>query len=174
MADTTATATKPKAKPATSSDELPSFPMPSFEMPKFEMPKFEMPKLEVPAAFREFAEKGVTQAKDNWEKLKAATEEATDLIEDSYSKASKGATDYSLMLIEASRTNTNAAFDFATSLMAAKSAAEVIELSTAHARKQFDAISEQTKELTSFAQKVATESTEPLKASVTSAFKKVA
>ena len=48
------------------------------------------PTMEVPAAFREFAEKGVTQAKDNWEKMKAATEEATDLIEDSYATASKG------------------------------------------------------------------------------------
>ena len=26
----------------------------------------------------------MTQAKDNWEKMKAATEEASDLIEDSY------------------------------------------------------------------------------------------
>ena len=37
---------------------------PAFEMPKFEMPKFEMPKFEVPPAFREFAEKGVAQAKE--------------------------------------------------------------------------------------------------------------
>ncbi len=64
------------------------------------MPKFDMPTMEVPAAFREFAEKGVTQAKDNWEKMKAATEEATDLIEDSYATASKGAADYGLKLIE--------------------------------------------------------------------------
>jgi hypothetical protein len=35
-----------------------------FEMPKFEMPKFEIPKVEMPAAFREFAERGVAQAKD--------------------------------------------------------------------------------------------------------------
>ena len=87
--------------------------MPKFEIPRFDMPKFDMPKMEVPAAFREFAEKGVNQAKDNWEKMKAATEEATDLIEDSYATASKGAADYGLKLIEAARANTNAAFDFA-------------------------------------------------------------
>ena len=75
--------------------------MPKFEIPRFELPKFEVPKMEVPAAFREFAEKSVTQAKDNWEKMKAATEEATDLIEDSYATASKGAADYGLKLIEA-------------------------------------------------------------------------
>ena len=51
---------------------------------------------------------------------------------------------------------------------------EVIELSTSHARKQFEAVSEQTKELAALAQKVATESAEPLKSGVTKAFRKVA
>jgi len=41
-------------------------------------------------------------------------------------------------------------------------------------RKQFDALSSQTKDLTALAQKVATETTGPIKESVTSAFKKVA
>lgn len=171
---TAKTKSKPTPTATPSTPDVSSIAMPSFEMPKFEMPKFEIPNLEVPAAFREFAEKGVTQAKDNWEKLKAATEEATDRLEDSYAKASKGATDYSMMLIDASRTNTNAAFDFAASLMTVKSLAEVIELSTAHARKQFDAVSGQAKELTSFVQKVTSETVEPLKDSVASAFKKVA
>ena len=54
----------------------------AFEMPKFEMPKFDIPKVEMPAAFREFAERGVAQAKDTYEKMKAAAEEATDVLED--------------------------------------------------------------------------------------------
>ena len=169
----TPTTAKPKAKPAAAAFET-SKEAPKYEFPRFDIPKFEIPKLEVPAAFREIAEKGATQAKDNWEKMKVATEEATDLLEDSYAKASKGAADYNLMLIEAGRSNTNATFDFASSLMTVKSIGEIVELSTAHVRKQFDAISEQAKELTSLAQKVATETVEPLKESVASAFKKVA
>ena len=121
---------RPRASPATET--------PKFEIPRFDMPKFEVPKMEVPAAFREFAEKSVTQAKDNWEKMKAATEEATDLIEDSYATASKGAADYGLKLIEVSRANTNSMFDFATQLMTVKSLSEAVELSTSHMRKQFD------------------------------------
>ena len=148
--------------------------MPKFEIPRFDLPKFEVPKMEVPAAFREFAEKSVTQAKDNWEKMKAATEEASDLIEDSYATASKGAADYGLKLIEASRANTNSAFDFAAQLFAVKSLAEMVELSTSHMRKQFDTMTAQSKELTALAQKVTTETVEPIKESVTSAFKKVA
>ncbi len=129
-----------------------------FETPMLEMPSFDMPKMEVPAAFREFAEKSVTQAKDNWEKMKAATEEATDMIETSYSTASKGASDYGLALIDAARANTNAAFDFYSQIMTAKSLSEMIELSTSHARKQFETVTAQSKDLTALAQKVATES----------------
>src|ERR1700740_1782493 len=134
-----------------------------FDMPKFEMPKFDMPKVEMPAAFREFAERGVAQAKDTYEKMKAAAEEATDVLETTYSTATKGASDYGMKVIEAARTNTNAAFDFAGELIAAKTLSEMIELSSAHARKQFEALPEQSKELTALAQKVATEPSEPIK-----------
>jgi hypothetical protein len=61
MAEATSATPKAKMKPATG----------AFEMPKFEMPKFDMPKVEMPAAFREFAERGVAQAKDTYEKMKA-------------------------------------------------------------------------------------------------------
>src|ERR1700720_4777314 len=102
----------------------------AFEMPKFEIPKFEIPKVEMPAAFREFAERGVAQAKDTYEKMKAAPEEATDVLETTYSTATKGASDYGLKVIEVARTNTNAAFDFAGEIMAAKTLSEVVELTS--------------------------------------------
>src|SRR6201984_2255184 len=135
----------------------------AFESPKCEIPKFEIPKVEMPAAFREFAERGVAQAKDTYEKMKAAAEEATDVLETTYSTASKGASDYGLKVIEAARVNTNAAFDYAGELLAAKTFSEVIELSSAHARKQFEALTKQSKELSALAQKVATDTAEPIK-----------
>jgi phasin len=146
----------------------------AFEFPKFGIPNFEMPKMEVPAAFREFAEKGVSQAKEHYEKMKTAAEEATGLLEGTYATASKGASEYGFKVIEAARTNTNAAFDFASELMGAKSFSDLVELSTAHARKQFETLTAQSKELASLAQKVATETAEPVKESVSKAFKKVA
>src|SRR5664279_1861213 len=57
----------------------------------FEMPKFEMSKMEVPAAFREVAEKGVAQAKEHYEKMKSAAEDATEMLEETYATASKAA-----------------------------------------------------------------------------------
>ncbi|MGH6771182.1 MAG: phasin [Xanthobacteraceae bacterium] len=157
--------TKPKSGPGPAASTV--------EFPKFEVPNFELPKMEIPAAFREFAEKGVTHAKDTYEKMKSAAEEATDVLEDTYATASKGAADYGLKVIEASRVNTNAAFDFYTDLMTVKSYSEVIELSTAHARKQFETLTGQTKDLAALAQKVATETAEPFKESVSKAFSRV-
>jgi phasin len=162
-----ATIAAPKLKPTKP-------PTGAFEMPKFEMPKFDMPKVEMPAAFREFAERGVAQAKDTYEKMKAAAEEATDVLETTYSTATKGASDYGLKVIELARTNTNSAFDFAGQVMAAKTLSEVVELTSAHARKQFETLSEQSKELGSLAQKVATETAEPMKSGMNKAFTKIA
>ena len=125
-------------------------------VPLFELPKFEMPKMEVPAAFREAAEKSVAHAKDT------------------YTTAMKGSVDYNLKLIDAARANANATFDFVSELIGVKSLSEVVELSTAHARKQFEAFTQQAKDLTAAAQKLATDTSEPLKTGVSKAFKKVA
>ena len=57
-------------------------PASSFGVHNYEMPKFDLPKMEMPDAFREMAEKGVAQAKDNYEKIQAATVEATELLKD--------------------------------------------------------------------------------------------
>jgi phasin len=162
---TTAVSTsKTKSKPAAIG--APAFDMPKFEMPKFEMPKFEMPKFEVPPAFREFAEKGVAQAKENYEKVKSVAEQATDVLEDTYTTASKGCASYGLKLIEVTRANSDATFDLMSELMTAKSYSELVELSSAYLRKQFDALIAQAKELSEHAQKVATETAEPIKESI--------
>jgi phasin len=141
-----------------------------FGLPGQEIPKFDLPNMEMPEAFREMTEKGVAQAKDTYEKTKAAAEQATDLLKNTYTIAAKGSTDYNLKVLEIARTNTSSAFDYARELLAVKSPAEFVELSTAHARKQCEAMTAQTKELAALAQKVTTEIAEPLKAGVTKAF----
>lgn len=140
----------------------------------FEMPKFDLPKFEMPTAFRELAEKGVSMAKENYEKLKGVAEEATDVLEETYSTASKGCSGYGLKVIEAARANSNASFDLFGELLTAKSYAEVVELSTAFMRKQFETMTAQTKELAEEAQKVCTDTAEPIRESFTSAFSKAA
>ncbi len=168
MAEATATtAASSKAKPKAAAE-------PAFEMPKFETPKFEMPKMEVPAAFREMAEKGVAQAKEQYEKMKAAAEEATDVLEDTYATAAKGCSGYGLKLIENTRANTDAAFGLMTELMTAKSYAEVVELSSGYVRRQFDALTAQAKDLADAAQKVAIDTAQPVKDSLAGAARRAA
>ena len=130
---------------------------PPFGMPNYEMLKFEVPKMEIPEAFRDMAEKGVAQAKDNYEKIQAAAEGATDLLNSAYTTAARGTADYNRKVIEIAATNAHAALDYAYELLGVKSPSEFIELSTTHARKQFEAMAAQTKELTELAQKVTTE-----------------
>src|SRR5690242_1434926 len=153
--------TNPKSKPKAA-------PAPAVAPNVFEMPKFDMPKFEMPTAFRELAEKGVAMAKDNYEKIKGAAEEATDVLEETYSTASKGCSGYGLKVIDAARVNSNAAFDLFGELLAAKSYAEAVELSTSYLRKQFETVTAQARELAEEAQKVATDTAEPIKGSLSS------
>jgi phasin len=102
-----------------------------------------------------------------------ASEEAADLLENTYATVAKGAADYNRKLIQIARTNTRAAFDYAHELLGVKSPSEFIELSTAHMREQFDIASAQNKELCALAQEVATEAAKrPVKTSVSKAFNK--
>ena len=113
---------------------------------------------------------GSAQAKEAFEKMSAATTEATALIKNSFSTAVKGAQDYNTKVIEFAQTNTKAALDFVQKLSGVKSPSEFIELSTDQSRKQFETLTEQTKELAALAQKVTLATVEPLKAGVTKAF----
>ena len=105
---------------------------------------------------------------------KVASEQAADLLETTYGSVVKSATDYNLKLIEFGRTNTRAALDYANELLGVKSPSELIALSTAHIRKQFDIASAQNKELYTLAQAVAAEAAGPIKASVSRSFNKLA
>jgi phasin len=143
-------------------------------LPSFEFPKFDLPNVEVPAAYREMAEKSIEQAKQGYEKMKAAAEEATDVLEATFTTYSKGASDYGIKLIEVARANANANFDYVRDLFTVKSLSEAIELSSTHTRKQFEAVTAQTKDLAALAQKLATETAEPVKTGFSKAFRAVA
>jgi phasin len=120
--------------------------------------------------FHEIAEKGIAQAKTNFDKARVATDQGADIFKTSYATATKGATDYNLKFIEIARANTNTAFDYAHAMLAVKSVPEFFELSTAHARKHFETMTAQTQELAALAQKMTTDIAEPLKTGVTKAF----
>jgi phasin len=142
-------------------------------VPLFDVSKIELPKLDVPA-YREFVEKGLAQAKDAYEKVKAAAEGAVGLSEEICLKATKSTAELNRQVIEVARANANAAFDYAAALAAVKSPAEAVELSAEHARAGFTALAEQSKTLGGIVQKLATDAAEPITAGVDKVFKQAA
>lgn len=129
---------------------------------------------EVPEQMRAFAEKGVSQARDSYAKFKDAAESQNSTIEAVFSCASKGASTYSTKLMEFMKANTTANLDFAQELLSVKSPSEALELWTSHARKQFETFGAQAKELTELAQKVASDTAEPIKANAAKYYKPAA
>ena len=129
---------------------------------------------EVPEQMRAFAEKGVSQARDSYAKFKDVAETHNGTIEAVFTSFSKGASQYSAKLMEMMKANTTANLDFAQALIAVKSPSEAMELWTSHAKKQFEAFNAHSKELAELAQKVATETAEPIKANASKLFKPAA
>jgi phasin len=90
---------------------------------------------EVPEQMRALAEKGVSQARDNYAKFKDVAESQNSTIEAVFASASKGASEFSAKLMEATKANTTATLDFAQELIGVKTPSEALELWTAFARK---------------------------------------
>ena len=67
---------------------------------------------EVPEQMRAFAEKGVSQARDNYAKFKEAAQHGNGTVEAVFGAVSKGSHAYSAKLLDFFQANTNAGFDF--------------------------------------------------------------
>ena len=120
--------------------------------------------------FRKAVEQSFAQSRATYDKMKDAAEKATSSLETSYAAASKGVTDFNARTIDLMKAQSDAMLDHLKAVMSAKSVSEAITLQTAHARKQFETLTAQTKEMADLARKIATETAEPIKESLTSAF----
>ena len=127
-----------------------------------------------PAAFRELAEKSVTQARDGYAKMKTATEDATDLIETTVEAAREGAFALGVKALDAAKTNSDASFALARELFGAKTFSEVIELQSTFARKLFETVTAQFKEFQELTEKVVTDTAKPVAEKVEKNLKAVA
>jgi phasin len=144
----------------------------SFELPKFELPKFDLPTGELPEAYREWAKGSVAQLTDGYEKIKSAQSNAAELLVSTYKQGAEGALSYSAKVLDTARANSDAAVALFGNLACATSVAEVFELSTAYLRKQVEVATEQGRALTELAQKVATETVQPLQDGLAGVFPK--
>jgi phasin len=129
----------------------------------FAMPLFGFPSTALSGVFGELSGQGVARAQQGCEKIKAASEQMAVTLRETYSSNAGSATDYGLKIIEISNANTASAIDFFAHLLGSKSVTDVITLSAAQARKAFDTTSAQNKDLWELAQKLATETGEPIR-----------
>ena len=129
----------------------------------FRMPFFGFPRIELPGVFGELAEQGVARAQEGCEKIKAASGEITEGLRETYSSNARSATDYGLKVINNLNANAYSAIDFSAHLLSSKSVTDAFTLSAAQALKSFDTASAQNKELWELAQKLATDTGEPIR-----------
>lgn len=112
-------------------------------------------------SFRDFAEKGATQSREAYAKMKTATEEATKTVESTMQTAQAGTVELGLKAIDALRINADASLSHMEALLGVKSVSELFELQTAFLRKQAEATVEQAKAMQDAARKIAEDVTKP-------------
>jgi len=127
----------------------------------FGMPPLDFSKIGLPGIGGN--EQVLARAREGFEKIKAASEEMTEALRETYSGNARSATDYGLKVFEISNANAASALDFLIHLCGSKSATEVFTLSAAQTRKAFDTASDQNRELWALTRKLATETGEPIR-----------
>src|SRR6266700_2458933 len=118
---------------------------------------------------RRMTEKGAGEAKSTFNKAATATTEGTRRAEQNALTAVNGARECYLRMLDMAQENTVAAFELARDLASVKAPMEFVEVCNARAREAYDTFSEQTKEMSELAQKVA-KSAVPLTNGLTSPF----
>jgi hypothetical protein len=114
---------------------------------------------------RKLANKSAAEASETLEKGKAALEHSAGIMLENIRALNA-------KMIDMVRANTEAAFELALKIATCKIPADVMELWPEHARKQFELLNEQTKELSALGQKMAGETVEPIARSVSQVFRK--
>ncbi len=112
-------------------------------------------------SFRDFAEKGATQSRDTYAKMKAAAEEASKTVETTLQSAQSGSVELGLKAIDALRINTEMSLSHLEALLGVKSVADLVELQTGFIRRQTEATVEQAKAIQDAARKLADDVAKP-------------
>jgi phasin len=135
----------------------------------FEAPAKSMTEMQ--EKMRAMIEKGIAETRGVYTKAKSAADETNSALEASFVTAKTGAVEINSKVLEALRASADANFDFVKSILGVKSIADYVTLHSEFARKQIETLTGQTKEIAALAQKVATDSAEPIKTRVAKTFK---
>jgi phasin len=129
------------------------------------------PAAEMQESVRTAFEKGVTESRAAFARVKTSADEAANAFELSFAAAKDGVTAINAKAFEALRANAEANLDFIKASFAVKTLSDLVALQSEFARKQVDAVSVQFKDLGALAQKTMIETIEPMKEQVAKSFK---
>ena len=102
----------------------------------------------------------------------ATVEQSARAVEQSYSVSLENIRVFNLKMMDMARANVEAVLELSQQIATAKAPSDIVELWTSHAHKQFEMLSDQSKELAALAHKMAGESAESITRSVNQVFQK--
>ena len=111
-------------------------------------------------------------ARETFDKVTATGEDTARGMQESFAATVGNVRDLNVKLIGMARQNAEAAFDLAQQIATVEAPSDLAQVWSTHARKQFEMLTEQAKELTSLGQKLASANMEPLARNVGQAFKR--
>ena len=125
---------------------------------------FSQPKFEVPEVLRSYAEQGINQTREAYGRMKAAAEEATDALEETFESTRDSMREVQLKALDVAQANAEATFEFARKLLTVSSVADALQLQASFARERFEALVDYSKDVQSTLTKVGAEASKPAKA----------
>ena len=121
---------------------------------------------QMPEAVRVFAEKNIAQSRELYERSKDAFEKVLESWEKTFDAAGQGAVALNRKLVDITQRNINSGFEFAKSLIGAKTMAEAMALHSTYWQKQLGTLRAQADEVRELSTRVTADVTEPAKAQV--------
>jgi phasin len=121
---------------------------------------------QMPEAMRVFAERNIAQTRELYERSKDAFEKVLESWEKTFDAAGQGAVAFNRKMVDITQQNINSSFDFAKSLIGAKSVTEAMELHSTYWRKQLSTLKSQADEMRDLSTRVTADVVEPTKAQV--------
>jgi len=125
------------------------------------MAKDPMSSFEIPSEMRNLAEQSVEQARKAFDGYMTAAQQAVEALEGQATVAQAGTKNVGKKAMTFAEQNVATSFEFAQKLVRAKDVQEVLRLQGEFVQAQMQALSEQAKELSETASKVAMEAAKP-------------
>ena len=124
------------------------------------MAKEGTPRFEIPSDVRALAEKGVEQAKQAFDIFISAAQQAVSTAETQAATAQAGAKEVGELAMGFAERNLESSFEFAQKLLQAKEPKDVVALHTEYVNTQIAALTDQAKQLSRRAAKMAGQGTQ--------------